>query len=386
LRATGRLHTVLFIVNVDALARAAREQGYEVHVATSITNPANAQLIRDASLVLHVLPDIRTRTGIFSDLRFCAAVVGVLRRVRPDIAHLVTVKPIVYGGLITRLFGRVGVVSAIPGLGYAFVANGLWARLRRRFVMLGYRLSLRNRRQRVIFQNREDMQLFLDHGIVRAGDAVLIRGSGVDLREFTPVPEPAGVVRVVMASRLLREKGVIEFLHAARALEDKGVRADFLLVGDVDRGNPGSLTADELKDALKHAPVEWIGFRRDMSRVLTESHVVCLPTYYGEGVPKVLIEAAACGRPAVTTDIPGCRDVVRHGQTGLLVPPRDVAALEDALRTLIEDAQLRVRMGAAARKLAEREFGLEGVITSTLNIYVQLLRTEAPGASISNAR
>jgi glycosyltransferase involved in cell wall biosynthesis len=202
---------------------------------------------------------------------------------------------------------------------------------------------------------------------------VLIRGSGVDLNTFVPAEEPSGPVTVVLASRLLGDKGVREFVGAARQLHARGIKGRFVLVGDVDPGNPTSLTSSEIRSWEYDGTIEWWGHRDDMSQVFADCHLVCLPSYQ-EGLPKVLIEAAAAGRPIVTTDVPGCREVVQHGETGFLVPPRTVSPLASALEQLMLDQALRARFGARARE-GSVQFDLQTVIADTLALY----QTVAPG-------
>ena len=261
---------------------------------------------------------------------------------------------------------------AIPGRGSVFSARGIFASLRRQLALLSYRLAYRPGGTRVIVQNVEDRDYFVTTGVFRSEDVVLIRGSGVDLARFGMHAEPEGRPVVVLATRMLKEKGVADFVAAAALLKASGCDARFVLVGAPDPGNPNSHTEAELTSWARDGVVEWWGFRPDMETVLSECHVVCLPTYYGEGVPKVLIEAAAAGRPIVTTDTPGCRDIVRNGHNGLLVPPRDVARLADALRRLISDPAARAEMGRRGQQRAKEEFAIETVVEQTLQIYVTL--------------
>jgi glycosyltransferase involved in cell wall biosynthesis len=371
------------VVNVDwyfishrlPLARAALDGGLSVHVATAVTSPQCRMALLEARLVLHELPDVRQRKRVFGDLHYCRRLWRVLRKVQPDVVHLVTAKPIIYGGILARFLKRTAVLSAVPGLGFAFVHAGLWSTVRRVAILTAYRVALRHARQRVIFQNAEDRELFVRSGIASERDTVIVRGAGVDLEKFSASAEPAGTVTVLMACRLLREKGVREFLAAASLLHGDGVDAKWVLVGDIDPGNPGSLSRAEVASLLQSTPVVWHGFQSDMTSVLRDCNIVCLPTYYGEGVPKILIEAAASARPCVTTDIPGCRDVVRDGVNGLLVPPRDVRALAQALRTLIESPAKRLQFGAAGRSIVERDFSLPAVVDAFMSIYRELLGT-----------
>lgn len=278
----------------------------------------------------------------------------LLWRIRPDILHLVTIKPVIYGGIAARIAPVKGVVAAVSGLGYVFIAFGFKAALLRGVVSYLYRIALGKENLSVIFQNPDDRKVFTGLRLLDVDKAVLIRGSGVDLDVYPYIPEPPSAVPVVcLAARLLRDKGVVEFAEAAAILKERGVKADFQLIGSVDSGNPASVTEEEIAVWRDRGLVEVLGHRNDVASLFANAHIVTLPSYR-EGLPKVLIEAAACGRAVVTTDVPGCRDAIDPNVTGLLVPARDAVALADALQSLIDDPALRKRMGAAGRSLAER--------------------------------
>jgi glycosyltransferase involved in cell wall biosynthesis len=226
----------------------------------------------------------------------------------------------------------------------------------------------------VILQNPEDRQYFVTRCVFAERDIRVIRGSGVDLNHFVPCAEAPGVPVIVCASRMLKAKGIADFVAAANLAKERRIAARFVLVGAPDAGNPQSHTEEELERWVRDGSVEWWGFRSDMRTVFVECHVACLPTFYGEGVPKVLIEAAACGRPIVATDMPGCREIVRNGDTGFLVKPRDPLGLITALERLVCDPDLRLRMGQRARGLAESQFSLQAVIRETLAVYNEFAR------------
>ena len=236
-----------------------------------------------------------------------------------------------------------------------------------------YRAALAHPNLCVIFQNPTDRQVLVGAGVVSAAATRLIPGSGVDLAEYAHVPEPAGPAIVVFAARLLKDKGVGEFVAAAGQLRAAGSRARFLIAGTPDLGNPASVTQDDVERWRAKGDVELLGHRRDIAQLFAASHIVALPSYYGEGLPKVLVEAASCGRPVVTTDFPGCRDAIEPDVTGLLIPPRDVGALAEALRRLIEDPSLRQAMGAAARRLAQRRYAIQQIVALHLDVYRMLI-------------
>jgi glycosyltransferase involved in cell wall biosynthesis len=263
-------------------------------------------------------------------------------------------------------------VNAISGLGFTYTASGLKASCRRFLVLYAYRKILDARSVHVIFQNSDDQELFVRKGITSARQAHLIRGAGVDLSYYRPMPESDGVPVVILCARMLRDKGVYEFAEAARLIAQRSIPARFALVGACDPHNPSGLLEGEINHLTHTAPVEWWGHQRDMRAVYAASHMVCLPSYR-EGLPKVLLEAAASGRPVVTSDVPGCREAIEAGVTGLLVPVRDSSALADALSMLLRDPVMRKQMGVAGRARAERLFGEEVVQQLTLDLYKYLL-------------
>lgn len=370
---------LLFLVN-DAhffvshrlpVAQAALAQGFEVHAATAggdAVKTIEAHCIRHHSLRL-------SRNGLnpLQEIRAFAEIYRLMRRLRPHIVHLVTIKPVLYGGIAARLVGVPAVVAAISGLGHIYSVHHLRTRIMRVFVTAAYRIALRHRHLQVIFQNGSDRDVLMRSGAVASNKVVTIRGSGADLRDYCSSPEPSGLPVVTFAARFLKAKGVCEFVDAARRLRAGGMQARFLLVGDVDRGNSDSVSESEVAQWRAEGAVEVLGFRSNIAEIFAASNLIVLPSYYGEGLPKVLIEAAACGRAVITTDMPGCRDAIEPGITGLLIAPRDVDALARAVTELLADHERRRRMGLAGRALAEREYAIEGITTKHLQIYRKLI-------------
>jgi len=370
---------ILFVVN-DAgffkshrlrLAQEALARGYEPVVACG-TATGEAALgehgVRCRSFDL-------SRSGLnpLRDLNTFLALLRIYREEAPDIVHHVTIKPVIYGTLASR-FARVpAVVNAIPGMGFVFTQRGFTARVVRNLVNLLYRIALSHDNMRFIFQNREDLQSFVEHTVIPEQLTYLIRGSGIDLNEFPYTPEPPGAITFVLVARMLSDKGIREFVEAARSLRVSHPQWRFVLVGGVDRGNPSSLTEAELEAWNAEGVVEWLGHRTDVRELLAKSHVVCLPSYR-EGLPKSLLEASGIGRPMIASNVPGCREVVRDGITGLLVEPRDSAALAGAMQRLGQDQVLRARLGRAARERAEALYSIEDVVRDTFLIYDELLR------------
>jgi glycosyltransferase involved in cell wall biosynthesis len=364
------------------IARAAREAGFEVHVA--VPPGSSTELLSREGFRFHPIP--MTRSGIkpWKESGTVLALFHLYRKIQPDLVHHIRLKPVLYGSLAARGARVPAVVNLLTGLGYVFTVENRKGAFLRKLVRSGCKFAFRHRNQRLIFQNRDDQSNFIDNHVVPLQKTVLIKGSGVDVTSFCPTPEPDGPPVVMLASRMLWDKGIGEFVKAARKLRAAGVSARFVIVGETDRGNPSAIPATQLREWADCGTVEWWGIQSDMRSVLAQSHIVCLPSLR-EGVPKILIEAAACGRPIVTTDAPGCREIVRHHENGLLVPVRDSAALANALRVLIDDPALRASLGRRSREIAVQEFSIERVIKETLGVYRELLAlgpAGSPGLSI----
>jgi glycosyltransferase involved in cell wall biosynthesis len=369
---------LLFVVNDTAIfashrlpvAVAAARAGYEVHLAALDSGALEA--LRDHDIRYHPLRVDRTGLNPVKDLRMALELAHTVRDVRPVLMHTVTIKPVIYGGIVARLCGVPSLVSAVTGLGQVFTDQKSVPRPVRALARALYRLALGHPNSCTIFQNPDDRAFMVEAKLVSIDRTALIRGSGVDMAYFAPRPEPADPAVVVLPARLLWDKGVGEFVEAARMLRKDGLDARLALVGEPPPHNRGSVPRETIEDWVREGLVEWWGHQTDMPGIYARSHIVCLPSYYGEGVPRALIEAAACGRPIVTADTPGCREVVRHGMNGLLVPPRAAAALADALRELLLDRERCEAMGRRGRELAVAEFSVEHVVEATLDVYAGL--------------
>lgn len=355
-----------------SLALAAQKAGYEVVVLTRVNQ--HGELIRSHGLkLIHFELSRRSRNPL-KELGVILRLLRVYKEQKPDIVHHVALKPVLYGSIAARVTGIPAVVNALTGLGFLFISKHWQARVLRPLVELAFRLLLNRPNSRVIFQNPDDMALLTSRGVLALGQGVLIRGSGVSTTQFNATSEVNGLPLVVLASRMLWDKGVGEFVEAVRQLRGQGVVARFALVGEGDPGNPASISHNQLSQWQDEDAVEWWGRRDDMPQVFAQSHIVCLPSYR-EGLPKVLIEAAACGRPIIATDVPGCREIVRHGENGLLVPARDFRALANTLLHLINNPSLRIAMGKRGREIVKKEFSIGHVISQSLALYKELIRS-----------
>ena len=357
-----------FLSHRLALAQAARDAGWEVHVATAPSPPQ--QQIREAGFPAHDLPLSRSGLRPDREIRALIATCRLLRQLKPDLVHCVALKATVAGGLAARIRSVPARVFAIAGLGHVFTERDWQSRGLRLMFRLLFPLLVSDR-SRVIVQNRDDLQRIAMNERLRAR-TVLIAGSGVDLERYRPAPEPDGPVTVLLASRMIWKKGIGDYVAAAERLAAEGLDIRFLMAGGGDPGNPASIPEQQLDTWNRDGPVQWLGHRSDMPALLGACHVFCLPSYYGEGIPKCLIEAAAAGRPIVTTDMPGCRDIVRHDQNGLLVAPRDVDGLAAAIRRLAEDPALRRRYGDRGRDMVCADFSLDAVVAQTMAVYRDL--------------
>lgn len=361
-----------FVAHRLPLAVAVRDHLAEVHVTALSRREEDINVISSQSMVFHRLPHNSTNQSVVRPLMLGFELAQLFNRLKPDLIHIYTLKAMCVGGFAFLRANKSAVLMTVTGLGYAFTSQSLKARLLGKAVSTIMPRLLKRAGDDFIFQNQDDLAFFNEQFRIARERLNLIVGCGVDVSKYRMLAENPGIPTVILASRMLRDKGVVEFVEAAKSLKHEGVRAQFVLVGDPDPENPAGIPASQLKEWHESGVVEWRGYCQDMLGLFSEAHIVCLPSYR-EGAPQVLIEAASCGKPIVTTDVSGCREVVRHGDTGLLVRPRDSRALADALRTLIRDPELRTSMGKKGRAFAESELSLEKVINENFKLYEKLL-------------
>jgi glycosyltransferase involved in cell wall biosynthesis len=336
------------------LAQAAVKTGFEVVLLT------NVQLHGDIihSEGIRIIPIALQRHGMnpLREIKILLRIIKAYRAERPDIVHHVAMKPVLYGSMAAFLTGMPRVVNALAGMGSLFISQSLKSCILRACVKRLFRFFLNRKGSRLILQNPDDVDMFLKYAIAEKSSICLIRGAGVDAALFSPTSEPSQPITVMLSARMLFDKGI----------------ARFILVGKCDPENPAAISEQQLRIWQQERIVEWWGHQPDMPAVLAKSHVICLPSYR-EGLPKSLLEAASCGKPIVATDVPGCREIVRDGVNGFLVPARNGPALAEALRQLIENKDLRKQMGAKGREIVLREFAEQKVVNETLAVYTELL-------------
>jgi glycosyltransferase involved in cell wall biosynthesis len=369
---------ILYLVSEDwyfrshrlPIARAARDSGAHVFVATRVRDHGGA--IEAETFTLHPLELSRSGRNPLRDLATVIALYRLYRRERPDIVHHVAMKPSLYGSLAAWLAGTPAVINAFAGMGFVFISNGLFARLVRPVLAGAFRLLLNRKNTRTIVQNDDDARLFTDRIGVDPSRITVIRGSGVDLEQFQPpaTPRTPDTPVAVCVSRMLWDKGVRELVAAARLLKSRGVNIKVRLVGPGD-DNPAAIAQTQLDAWAAEGVIEVAGPSDNIPGVYADADIAVLPSYR-EGLPKSLLEAAAAGLPLIATDVPGCREICRDGDTGLLVPLKSIKPLADALERLAGDPALRATFGAAARTAAAADFSEARVVADTLALYDQL--------------
>jgi glycosyltransferase involved in cell wall biosynthesis len=368
------LKKILYVINVDwfyishflPVGLEGIKRGYEVHIACGLTN--KKEYLESLGFIVHPLSISRSSTSIKSELKTVVEMYKVIKSINPQVLEFFTIKPALYGGIVSRFLKIPKKVFYITGLGYVFIAKGLKGFIVRNIVKTLYKIAIGGKTNSIITENIYDKELIDSLNAVDENQIKIIRGAGVDLSKYSYIEENNENIKVSMACRLLKDKGVFEYIEAAKLLKQKLSNVEFELYGDIDSHNPASLTPTDIENIKKDGFVNVYGFSSDIAKVFNESNILLLPSYR-EGLPKVLIEAAACGRAVVTTDVPGCRDAIEPNHTGLLCKVRDSKSLADAIEKLILDEVLRNKMGKAGRKLAEKEFDINKVVEKHFEIY-----------------
>jgi glycosyltransferase involved in cell wall biosynthesis len=370
-----KLHFVVnedwaFISHFFERAVAAQSAGYNVGISAHCGE--KRVVLESSGFVIYPHNISRSGTNPFIEIQNLFAMIKVFRKSKPDIIHLIALKPIVIGAIAARIYGKAQVVCAPIGMGYLFSSNDRKARLLQPIVRFVLRRLLNFKNTQVIIENEEDCESLVSGNFVKTSNIQVIKGAGVDLSLYKAIPENLDAQVVTMFSRVLRDKGVLDYVEAAKIVHREFPNAVFQLVGDCDLGNPTSFSESEVRSWESAGSIKWLGYRTDVPELLAASNIVCLPSYR-EGLPKTLIEACAAQRAIVATDVTGCREVVTHGLNGFLVPVRNPEKLADAISQLLGDQVQRTAFAKNGRARAENEFASPIVIERTLAVYKKVL-------------
>jgi len=360
-----------FLSHRSNIASSAKKQGFQIHVASPKDD--GSKKLEQEGFFHHDIFLSRSGRKILGEIKTLINIYTTVKKINPDLLHLITIKPVIYGGIVSLFFNVKGVISAVPGLGYSYITKGIRASIFRFFLASLYRIAFRKNSLKVIFQNEEDREIISKASRLNQDKITLIKGSGVNLNKYSYSPIPKGRPIISMASRLQKDKGVNEYCEAAKILKEQGVQADFYFIGSLDSNYASEIEEKKLLEWKESKVVKFLGYREDINSLFHKSSIVVLPSYR-EGFPKVLQEAAACGRPVIASDVPGCRDVVRDGVTGFLISPIDPKVLAKKIGYLLSNKVLLKKMGKEARELAEREFSSDEVIKKHLKIYQDFLK------------
>ena len=349
------------------LIKALLAAGHRVTAGAGDSDPRTARILNAWGVPLETLPLARAGMNPIADMRSLVAILGAFRRNRPDVVFTYQTKPVIYGSIAAWIGGVPRRYAMITGLGYAFVPEpGLKRKIVRSLAFVAIWIALKLV-SHAIFQNNDDLELFVSRKLIGRDRVARVRGSGVDLRHFTPSPLPSGATTFLMLARLLRDKGVYQFVDAARIVKRSHPTVRFILVGPFDP-NPAAIRPDEVSPWVQEGVIEFLGPVEDVRPVIANCTVLVLPSYYGEGIPHAILEAMAMGRAIITTDATGCRETVVDGMNGYLVEVKQAAPLAAAAMRFIEDPGLAERMGRESEERAKKLFDGDAVARSMLQI------------------
>ena len=365
---------LFFIVSEDksfwshrlSLALSAIDAGYDVTLVSNF-NKLESKIKNRGVNVINI-NFVRSSKHPFTDLKNIFKLIFILRKEKPDIIHNVALKTILIASIAGLFSKKMVIINAFTGLGYVFSSDQLHAKLIRFFIKPIFKLLFRRSNYWTIFQNPDDMNLFERLGLINLNQSTLIRGSGVETNKFIQSDDLNKIPVVMLASRMLWDKGVGEFVEVAKRAYKNKINAEFMLVGGIDNDNPMSIPLSTLKQWVSNGDVQWEGHSDNMPDMLASASIVCLPSYR-EGLPKVLLEAAAIGRPLIASDGPGCREIVRDKYNGLLVKMRDSDSLYEAVLMLVNNRKMRETMGRNSRTLVETELSTTIINTQTIELY-----------------
>jgi len=362
-----------FVSHRLEIAKTVLDKGFNVTIGYGENNRVDCKTLKKKGFNLNLIPMYRGSNNLFNELKTFNSIWKFFKKEKPDIVHLITIKPYLYGGIVSLIQKIPAVVTAVSGLGSLFIRKDFKSLLLRFLLFPLFKLAFSPKNQIVILQNKFDSKLLIEWRALNPSKVRFIKGSGIKLQNFNNLNEPKGSIKVCYASRLLKSKGVYDFISAAKILKSNNLKCEFILAGDLDTKSPTGLSSNDLKKLKKISFLKIIGFQKNIPKLYAKSHIICLPSYYREGLPKSLLEAAAASRAVVTTDHPGCRDAIIPNKTGLLVPIKDPKKLASAIQYLINNPGIRLKMGKNGRRLAETQFRVEKVVKLHMQIYNNLL-------------
>ena len=362
-----------FISHRLVIAKKALSEGYKVIVVYGSKKEKFYEELLDLNIKYVYLKIQRGGINPIQEIISIVKVYSLFCKERPDIVHLVTIKPYLYGGIAARFASIPNVVSAIAGLGSLFSSKYISFRVSLYALIPIFKFAFNHPNQTIIVQNLNDKRVLEKKKIITKNNVVLINGSGIKISKFNPNARKDINPTIVMASRLIKEKGIYEFVEAAQQIKIKFRNVKFLLAGEIDEGNPNSISIEKIKHWKKKKIIEVIGYEKNIPKLFSKSHIICFPSYYNEGLPKVLQEAAASGRPVITSINPGCIDAIINNKTGIAVPPKNINALVDAIEYLLDHPEIGEQMGIEGRKLAEKYFDESLIVDQHLKIYKKLI-------------
>jgi len=362
-----------FLMHIFPIINTIKKKGVEVFVMT--TNTGKKQEIIDLGFHFLNIKIDRKGANPFDEFLMLRKIYNTYKKIKPDLVHHITIKPIIYGAIVSK-FLNIKTINTVCGLGYSFI-NPL-NDFKGFIAFLGYRKALKYKKSYSFFENKNDRAFFIDKKIILPNIRnIVVNGVGANLEKYFPIESKIynkDKIVVTLASRMLWEKGVEEFVEASKILYAKyNEKVEFRLYGKIDQGNPGSIPREYLESIEIVGFLKWYGFERDMVSVFKKSDIVVLPSFYGEGCPMVLMEACAMGLSIVTTDSVGCRECVDDGVNGFKIPIKSVDSLVNALEKLILNKELRLKMGVASRKKAEKDFDQNHIIEQYLTVYSEML-------------
>tara|TARA_A100001011_G_scaffold371781_1_gene429493 strand:- start:847 stop:1971 length:1125 start_codon:yes stop_codon:yes gene_type:complete len=368
---------ILYIVNIDRFFLSHRinialkaKSLFKVHLATKFD--LDKKIFKKKKFLIHDLNINRSSFGLVSNFVTMINILKIMLKVKPYIVHFISIKPVLIGGLVSRLFPSITKIFSISGLGSAFISENIFSKLKFNLLIFLYSVALNQEKCKVIFQNKNDLNFLLNNTKLKKSNCVLIPGSGVPLKKFNPKKFNFKNPIVMFPSRMLAHKGIFEFAQAARILKTKKINARFILVGDIDEDNPSGIKINLIRKWENENILEYWGYKEKMSYILSLATIIVLPSYR-EGFPKVLMEAAASGRPAITTNVPGCKDAVVHNSTGILVPVKNSRKLANEIKNLLNNKSKIKKMSINARDYALKNFDINRIVDSHIQIYKKII-------------